>query len=73
MTRVSLEQNKIQCACFNATEPETCTNDKITCDVETGKNGVCFVVWANDNVTGKQLPIHAVFESLLNRIISFGF
>lgn len=52
MNRANLEQSKIQCACFNATEPESCSNGKITCDVEAGKIGGCFVVWANDNITG---------------------
>lgn len=53
MNRANLEQSKIQCACYNATEPENCSNDKITCDVETGKVGGCFVVWTHDNVTSK--------------------
>lgn len=52
MNRATIEQSKIICACFNATEPESCTNDKITCDVEPGKVGGCFVVWSNDNITG---------------------
>ncbi|XP_037047421.1 activin receptor type-2B isoform X2 [Bradysia coprophila] len=54
MSRANLDQSKVQCACFNTTEPETCTNNKVTCDVEAGKIGGCFVVWANDNATGEE-------------------
>ncbi|KAJ6649448.1 Activin receptor type-2B [Pseudolycoriella hygida] len=53
MSRANLEQSKLQCACFNARAPESCTNNKITCDVEAGKVGCCFVVWSSDNVTGE--------------------